>query len=220
MASHLDLLNMSDDDFSLLLDRVESAFQEDCAAIFVGTATRTRLIDIFDPDGAGFSADEWDRLGAVSAYLDQFLAYAFEDAPASVVEEWANEHVEGSGELAVARVALAREKLQTVQREWEFRNLSAMPCLGDVDLDIIFDPSSLSFQALLQMDSFASGASPWRFPIDSSRRWQSVRLSKSDLARVIAKLKFAYDAIPDLSSDDDEPDGSDGTEGEEDARPE
>ena len=204
MADHMTPLRLTDVQFDALLDKLEFSFANGFAAFFYRQPTGPTLIDVFDPRDAGFSVEEWELYAPSLPYLDGLLVFAFEAGPSSVIQDWADEHEPGYGEIAITRVAQMREKLPAVRREWTSRmSLTGGKVLGDTRAQILLNPETAEWQALLRIDAFVPGGPPRRSPVESSREWLTALVTRNDLSRMISVLERTRAMMPEFDPGND-----------------
>lgn len=195
MPNHVTALEWSDDDFNAVVRKVEAAFSGGFAAYYYSTSSSSHLIDVFDPQGAEFTASEWQRWGAGVAGMDQLVIFAFADAPDTVVESWGKEHGDRLGAVAVARVHQMRDNMSSAAQEWGKRSRSPGNIVGDLTVDVVYNPNLMDAQGLLRVDSFIPSGTR-RTPIGSSRHYLTAVVTRNDLKRLIHKLEEAVAFMP------------------------
>lgn len=210
VPDHLTPLQMGDERFETLMQRLEAAFRVSAAAFYYRQAEGPTLIHVFDPAAAGWSDGELQEFTPALGHLDRLLVFAFEDAPDDAISSWAERHEQGYGPIAVARVERMRSLLTVTRTEWQLRmHGSGGRILGDLETQVMLNPTWLRWQALLRMDSFVTGSPFRRGPVGSSREWLTAILTKNEILRLINVLERTRDLMPDLD-DESRDEGGDG----------
>ncbi len=204
MPNHVSPLDWPDADFATVLTKLDHAFAVGAAAFYYDTESGSHLLDVFEPKRAGFTVREWRKWRAGVAGLDQFLVFAFENTPDEVVHDWASQHKEGSGDVAVRRVEQMRAALEAAGAEWHRRFTGFGSILGDLEINVVYNPSASAAQAHLRIDSFVAGGAT-HVPIMSSRLFLQAVASRNEVQRLISRLQAAIALMPDfdLDSNDD-----------------
>jgi hypothetical protein len=208
-VGHSTLLSLTDEQFTRLLTALEHAFLHDAAAFYYRQAEGPTLIDLFDRKRAEIDDAEWAWMQPALPYLDQFLLYAFEEAPASIIRAWADDHGEGFGDTAISRIEAMRESAPILKREWRRRAQGVgSRTLGDLQARVILDLPSGSFQAVLRIDSFVPGQQTRRQPVSSSQEWLTATVSRGEISRLISILERARTRMPNLDLETLEDEGA------------
>jgi hypothetical protein len=195
--------------------RLDQAFRRRSASLYYDTSSSAHQIHVFRPKEAGFEPELWDEVRPLIRFFDQFLIYAFETAPDGVIQRWAEDHAEGSGDEAVARIKHLRDHAPAMAKQWLSRATTVSHALGDLQADIVINPAAEGLALLLRLDSFVPGPGPKRTPIASSRQWMTFVADANEVERLIALLQsFQGMVVPDeKSSDNSAKDGVDLNQG-------
>lgn len=188
-VGHHTILEWSREKYDATIERLNLAFERQAAALYYDTHASAHLIDVFDPEAAGFTPEEWRDVRPVIPHFDLMMVYAFESAPDEVIERWANDHLDGSGSEAIERIAHLRTHASAIMDEWRARFMTASYTMGDVEGDVLITGSAPKVQLLLRLSSFIPGRGPRRLPLGSSRQWLSVALTANEVARLISHLQ-------------------------------
>ena len=192
------VLRWDEADFRDMAKRLNAAFRKGAAAFFYDRRVGAHSIDVFDPLQAGYSPEDWAIHGEVISDLYQYLIFAFADAPDDVVRRWAENHDEKLGDVAVERLRVLREETPDVYTEWHQRFTSVASVVGDIQAQVIFTPDTGQLQALINIDSFASGGAPRHIPVSGSRQWITAVASRNEVSRLVQILTDLRDSMPVL----------------------
>lgn len=211
MDGHERVLRMTDEDFESSVKLLEEAFVALCASFYFDgeSGNAIEVFDFFD------GADEipvWLDLREFASDVQAMVFFAFEGAPTDVVERWANEHLSGSGEMAVSRVAFLEATLQTAAAEWRRRFTFLAPTFGDMKTTHVYDEDANEYRTIIRLDSFYTEGLR-KLPTMSTRQYVSAALSRAELRRLIDRLRIA-DYKYDLGNSDlDDPENEDISDG-------
>lgn len=126
---------MEPDEFEQLMSKVERAFGVGAATI-LASAYGTPEIDIFDPESAEFSADEWAKFRPIIQNLDQLIEFAFDATPEGVIRDWVSAYAEGDDEVqrlldrTQEYVTMIQKHGQVIGPIWRAKSRSILPILG------------------------------------------------------------------------------------------
>lgn len=219
VTSHQAIVEWPREEYERVIDGLQLAFKAGAASLYFDTHSSAHVIDVFNPSGATAltARGDWPQVSASIRYLDQFMAFAFEDAPDSLIRRWAKLNANaGDGEEAVYRVQYLRANAPAIAQQWAARATSAGYTFGDVQGDIVVNPAVPTLQLLLRFDVFLPGPAPRRPPVSSSRQWLSASMTANEVDRLISRLQSLKDFItPTAPADAEGVDAATGREGTE-----
>ena len=210
LSGHDDVVTIETDNFQRMVDLVEAAFVNLHAAFYWDPTEGGHVVDVFDFGDEFAGVDEWVEAREFASAVQPLLLFAFEEAPDAVVVRWGEEHVAGSGTVALERVGYIRENMESARREWatRFNNLGNL--LGNLTTSVVYSPETGDFRTIIRLNSFTADGVR-KIPSASSRQHLSAVVSRNELRRLIDTLQMADAFYPDddsVSSNDVRADAS------------
>jgi hypothetical protein len=133
------LIRASDKEFKDFVERLEAVFREGAASLTVDDDSGLVVVTPFDPTPLGISEDEWNSFTHYVLHAGQLIFFAAEEAPPSVIEQWAKEYDEKLTDRAVKRVRALTEGTPSLIRLWERRGEAILPTLGNIQYRVSTD---------------------------------------------------------------------------------
>lgn len=177
---------------------IEQAFAENTAALVPGPGSELPTILFFDGERSALDDANREDAEGLAFHLDQFLIFAFGEAPDRVIESWAAE-ADRDAEDVIAKVKYIREHMPLVNAAWERRAEGLGRSLGRVRESVVYSAKEDQFLALLLIESYNS-TTVSNVPLGESRQRLEVTLSKGELAYLVSALSDVLDHMP---ADDD-----------------
>lgn len=189
MSGHERMLSIPEEEFQQNARLLESAFESHAAAYFLDPEAGN-AIDVFTFFEGVAEIGTWSDLRNFANDVMQMIFFAFEDAPDGIISSWAEDHIQGSSELALRRVHFLRDVLVAAKREWSTRFSYLARTLGDLKTSHVFDEDLNVHKTVIRIDSFFTEGIR-RVPSASSREYVTAALTRNEVRRLIDRLQMA-----------------------------
>jgi hypothetical protein len=188
LADYFTAVRITDAEFTALLEKVETAFARNEAALVLDPKYGIYEIQILDSAAAGFTRDETDTV----IWLDQLLFFGMRESSEETVRDWATVYDESLADVAVHRARALRAALPSVAAAWDAKGSTLLPVPTAIQHEVLFtedgDP-----RATVSIQSFKVHAGGDADPL--SRQELVLQMLKSDVAYLQSELSYLLETM-------------------------